>query len=254
MKEEDILGVDASVDDQTGWSEFKEPWKDSTTALVIDPYHENGLNFDQLATEPRVAGIIHKASEGLQTDGELYGTRRDEARRRGYKWGSYHLGRPHHPIRQADFYLATAQPTDDDLMALDLEDVTSSDMSLADAESFVSHIKQQTGRYPLVYVTGKVRDAITENYGSESVFAQAPLWYARYLRGNDITRFFPSRLWSTYTLWQFASEINCPSKDGLTCPFSVPIPGTGYDMDVNVFYGTVAELRSKWPFTFRESA
>jgi hypothetical protein len=38
--------------------EFQEPWKDLTTALVLD-HQENRLEFDSLVNEPRVAGIIH---------------------------------------------------------------------------------------------------------------------------------------------------------------------------------------------------
>ena len=47
-------------------------------------------------------------------------------------------------------------------------------------------------------------------------------------------------MWSDYTLWQFSSEINCsPTK---TCLYRVP--GTAYDMDVNVFNGTEAALKA----------
>jgi lysozyme len=236
---------------QINHGEFKEPWKDSNTALVLDLYGPNQLDFDELASEPRVAGIIHKASERLVKD-PLYADRKPEAKQRGYKWGSYHLGRPGDPIAQADFYLEKANPTDDEVMGLDIEDTTDHSMSLANAERFVARIKEKTRRYPLLYITGKVRDALLESFGPRSEFAKTPLWYARYRRDNDITQFFPTKLWTTYTLWQFASEINCPSKDGLTCPLPRPIPGTEYDMDVNIFWGTVDDLRNKWPFTFRE--
>src|SRR5688500_13712387 len=91
--------------------EFKAPWKEPDKAIVLDAYWKNKLVWDDLANEPRVAGIIHKASENLTAD-RKYAERKAEAKRRGYKWGSFHLGRPGDPIRQADFYIATAQPTD----------------------------------------------------------------------------------------------------------------------------------------------
>jgi hypothetical protein len=137
-------------------------------------------------------------------------------------------------------------------MALDLEDTSSASMSVADARLFIKQIKEKTGRYPMVYVTGNVRDAILKAASDPaSEFAKTPLWYAQYRADFDITKFFPTTLWPTYTLWQFASEINCPSKRQLPCPLAAPIPGTDYEMDVSIYFGTVEELRSKWPFTVR---
>src|SRR5262249_6610331 len=103
---------------QTG--EFNHPWTDPTTAIVLDPYQDNSINWDKVATDTRVVGVIHRGTIGLRKD-TLYKTRRDEAKSRGYKWGSYHLGRPGDPIVQADFYLTTIAPTDDEVMALDIE-------------------------------------------------------------------------------------------------------------------------------------
>ena len=44
--------------------EFQRPWDDPKTALVIDPYHANPIDWDKLKTEPRVVAIIHKATIG----------------------------------------------------------------------------------------------------------------------------------------------------------------------------------------------
>jgi len=208
---------------QTIPGEFYEPWKDATKALVLDPFGGNGLDWNELTKEPRVAGIIHKASEPMWDErlrrrvlklDPKYIIRRAEAKRRGYKWGSYHLGRPGYPVAQADFYLSEAQPADDEVMALDLEDTTDKRfMNLVEAQIFIERIREKTGRYPLLYMTDKVRKAILEKYGTDrdSVFAKTPLWYARYCQ--DIRGVFPAPtpFWDSYTLWQFASEINCPS-------------------------------------------
>jgi hypothetical protein len=35
--------------------EFDHPWDDPTTALLIDPYYANSIDWDKLATEPRGA-------------------------------------------------------------------------------------------------------------------------------------------------------------------------------------------------------
>lgn len=245
---------------QSGSSEFHEPWKDPTKAIVLDSFWKNKLDLSALAEDSRVAGIIHKASEGFTAD-RKYTERKAEALRRGYKWGSYHLGRPGDPVKQADFYLKTAQPGDDEVLALDLEDTSSRDMNLRNAQRFIKHIREKTGRYPLLYVTDRVRRSILANYGTDSVFAKTPLWYARVCQ--DINCYFPNTLWSSYTLWQFASEQNCPSKTNAKrrcapqvcplneCPLLAPVPGTDFEMDVNIFNGTVEELRSKWPFIVR---
>lgn len=219
-------------------AEFDAPWNDPQVALVIDPYYANALKWDALATEPRVVAIIHKATIGTQGLDKAYWTRKAEARQRGYLWGSYHWGVAGHPEQQADHYLDTVKPGEDELIALDLEDATSKTlMSAAEAVRFIERIHARTGRYPVLYTNHASAALISKTYKS-SVFAHTPLWYARFKA--QVTD-FPTGLWPTYTLWQFSSEIK-PQK---------PIPGTRSDMDVNVFNGSVEQLRAAWPLTKR---
>jgi lysozyme len=226
---------------QTG--EFNQPWRDGRTAIVIDPYQGNGIVWDELARDARVAGIIHRASIGRTADSR-YAARREEAKRRGYKWGSYHLGRAGDPIAQADFYLSTARPADDEVMALDIESLNEkTDMSLANARRFILRIKEKTGRYPMFYANDTVTRQLSTRFRGDEVFSKTPLWYARFLsRIKD----FPTGVWDTYTLWQFSSEINCKPPRPERCLYRVP--GTATDMDVNVYRGTVEELKANWPF------
>jgi lysozyme len=224
-------------------SEFNEPWRNPGVALAIDPYEGNNIDWDRLATDKRVIAIIHRATIGERADTK-YGERRDEAKQRGYKWGAYHFGKPGDPIKQADFFLETVKPTSDDLLALDLEsDDTSKHMSFADARLFIARIKEKTGRYPVVYANNLVTKAIALQYGADDVFAQTHLWYARFKR--RVTD-FPNGTWKTYTLWQFSSEMNCKADDRNSCLYTVP--GTEYDMDVDVYNGTVEDLKRRWPF------
>src|SRR6266545_412331 len=109
---------------ETVAGEFAEPWKDRSRALVIDAFAGNPIDWEKLATEPRVVGIIHKATTGTRKLDPKYEERRAEARRRGYLWGSYHWGTAGDGASQADFYLDTAKPVDDEVIALDLEDVS----------------------------------------------------------------------------------------------------------------------------------
>ena len=214
---------------------YDEPWKRPQTALILDAYAENALDWAELAAEPRVAGIIHKASQGLTAD-PAYQARKTEARLHGYVWGSYHLGQRGDPEQQADFYLNAVQPTADELIALDLESLEgSSAMTLDEAERFIQRIYDAIGRYPVVYGNHSVITALSAR-GPDSVFAKTPLWYARFRQ--DIPD-FPTGVWPSYTLWQFSSEINV----------QIRIPGTRPDIDVNVFFGTREQLVQLWPFS-----
>ena len=223
--------------------EFNEPWKDPKIAIAIDPFEGNDIDWDQLATDPRVVAIIHRATIGDRAD-KKYAERKIEAKKRGYKWGAYHFGKPGDPIKQADFFLDTVKPAKDDLIALDLEsDDATKHMSFEDARVFIRRIREKTGRYPFVYANNLVTKAIADRYGVDDVFARTHLWYARFKK--TVTD-FPVGTWKTYTIWQFSSEINCNPENRDACLYTVP--GTAYDMDVDVYNGTIEELRSKWPF------
>src|SRR2546429_1107760 len=123
--------------------EFHEPWKNPNVALVIDPFEGNDIDWEKLATDKRVVGIIHRATIGDRAD-KKYAERKIEAKKRGYRWGAYHFGRPGDPIKQADFFLETVKPAKDDLLALDLDDTDpAQNMSFDEARIFLQRIKQQ---------------------------------------------------------------------------------------------------------------
>lgn len=225
-------------------NEFFEPWKDPTRAIVLDPYQENELDFDRLSTDSRVVAIIHQATKGAHRDIE-YARRKKAAKMRGYKWGSYHLGLPGDPVAQADFYLSTAQPEEDEVMALDIEGLDPrKDMTLANARRFIRRVREKTGRYPLLYVNDDVARQVSRRYGRDEVFSKMFLWYARFRK--DIPD-FPRGTWDTYKLWQFSSEINCKKNNQRACLYRAP--GTAFDMDVNVYNGSIDDLRRDWPFS-----
>lgn len=223
--------------------EFNAPWKNPKVAIAIDPYEGNPIDWDQLATDTRVVAIIHRATIGDRAD-KKYAERKIEAKKRGYKWGAYHFGKPGDPVKQADFFLETVKPEKDDLIALDLEsDDATKHMSFDEARIFINRIKEKTGRYPFVYANNEVTKAISDKYGPDDGFAQTRLWYARFKRNVSD---FPQGMWKTYTIWQFSSEQNCSPANRPACLYTVP--GTEYDMDVDVYNGTIEDLRSKWPF------
>lgn len=218
------------------------PWRNPRNALVIDLYEKNTLDWDRLAGAPRVAAIIHRASKGLVADA-AYARRRSIARQRGYCWGSFHVGTTNDPVQQADFYLRTIGAAEDEVMALDLEDVTGGKfMNIGQAQAFLRRIQQKTGRFPLVYAGRQTILAIRQTPGRSHVFARTCLWYARYA---DAATDIPAGIWRDYTLWQFA----CESRHGAAAGSAfLPIPGTRTDIDVSVFNGSADELRRQWPF------
>lgn len=246
-------------------SEFSEPWLRSDRALVIDAYEYNEIDWQELATDKRIAAFINKASDGMPpayrcsgTDAErdlcsalwkrysvareLYHTRKTVAKALGLKWGAYHLGRPGNPEEQADHFIEFAEPEEDDLVALDIEDNDPEKwMSLEDAEIFARRIKARLGRYPILYTNGSTAKYIADNRLRYPLLSRLPLWYARYR--PEIAEYFPKGNWDSYALWQFSSLNNCNEK---TCPYRVP--GTPHNIDVNVAAMDADKLRAAWPF------
>lgn len=222
-------------------SEFNRPWADSAGAIIIDPYYQNLFDFNLIRNDKKLVAIIHKASGGLKAD-DSCGARKMEALKRGYLWGSYHLGKPGDPIKQADFYLACARPDSNEVIALDIEDTnTLRAMSIPNAIKFIKRVKEKTGRYPLLYINNDVCSYISKHFGNDTTIGHCKLWYARFA---DKFTAIPSGIWTKYTLWQFCSEINC--RRNHECLYA--IPGTRYDIDINVYNGSATELKQKWPF------
>lgn len=249
-------------------SDFNQPWRDKSKALVIDAYEYNSIDWQKLVTNKRITGFINKASDGLspiyagnckgnQTEKklckalwkrfavtkELYQTRKQIAKSLGLKWGAYHLGRPGNPIAQADHFLDFTQPDADDLLAIDIEDNDPKKwLSLKDAERFARRIHQRIGRYPILYTNGSTADYIAAHRKKYPLLSRLPLWYARYK--PNIGKHFPEGNWARYDLWQFAANINCKKRS--KCPYKTA--GTPWDIDINVSTLTPDGLRAAWPF------
>lgn len=227
--------------------DFNSPWLNSNTPIILDAYHKNSIDWNKLREDKRVAGIIHKATEGETFADPKYQSRRNLAKANGYKWGSFHLLKKGNPIKQAEFYLNNIGPdTSDEIMALDVEctENTSCDalkykVSVEEIKTFLIYIKQKTGRYPILYANRFVVEELSEKFSNDEIFTKTPLWYARFRKKVDD---FPEGIWKTYTFWQFSSEINC--QPGEECLYKVP--GTFSDMDINVYNGTIEEMRTNW--------
>lgn len=245
-------------------NKFNEPWKSSERALIIDGYEYNEFDLAEIGSDKRIAAFIHKGSDGLPekyrctgdaeevvlcktkwrryaVGKELYQTRRAFAKTMGLKWGAYHLARPGNPVEQAEHFIEYTNPTEDEAIVLDIEDIDAEKwMSLADAEIFARHIRMRLGRWPMLYTNGNTAKYIAKNRMQYQILSRLPLWYARYK--PDIKTYFPKGNWDTYDIWQFQSQINCNKR---RCPYRVK--GANVDIDVNVVDMSVEELRAVWP-------
>ena len=226
--------------DETDMSSFNRPWDKSHTSIVIDAYEGNSIDWNKMATDTKVVGVIHRSSIGMKVDTQ-YKARRKIALERGYLWGAYHLGRPGNTIAQADFFLSLVQDDPDTLMILDLEDTTNSGsfMSIPEAIVFMEYVYEKTGKIPTVYANHSTTVLLNQKVKNHPLFQQSKLWYARFKA--NVTD-FPAAIWPNYFLWQFSSEINCTTTG--SCLYNVP--GTKADMDVNVFNGSATDLAAKW--------
>lgn len=218
---------------------FNKPWIVSGSSIVIDAYEGNSIDWNKMASDKKVVGVIHRSSIGTRTDTQ-YVSRKKIALERGYLWGAYHLGYRGNTIAQADLFLSLINDEPNTLMILDLEDTSSGNlMSVEEAAVFMDYVYEKTGRIPVVYANHSVTLMLNQKVKSNNLFQQSKLWYARFK--SSVTD-FPKGVWSEYFLWQFSSEINCSTTG--SCLYNVP--GTKFDMDVNVFYGSRRELEEQW--------
>ncbi len=218
---------------------FYSPWKKEWTSIVIDAYQGNSIDWDKMATDERMVGVIHRSSIGLRVDTK-YKSRREIARERGYLWGAYHLGYKGNVKAQVDLFLSLVKDDPEALMILDLEDTTNGTfMTIPEAVTFMEMVYERTGRIPVVYSNHSTLKKLNSSVANNPVLQQSKLWYARF-KSNVYD--YPAGIWPNYFLWQFSSEINC-SRTG-SCLYNVP--GTKYDMDVNVYYGTKDDLAVNW--------
>ena len=128
---------------------------------IIDVNHENSLNFAKLQ-EAEIVAIVHKATEGSTFKDAKYQSRKKQALKLGFLWGAYHFSSGADPVAQVDNFLSVEDAEDPKtLIALDWEDSTSGDnMTLAQAQEFVSEVKKRTGRFPLVYGGHLIRENV----------------------------------------------------------------------------------------------
>jgi lysozyme len=209
-----------------------EPEERARLNVVIDLSHHNTITDWQAICDDGIVAVIHKATQGTGFVDERYAGRRERARELDLLWGAYHFGEGGDPVGQARHFLDTAQPDDRTLLALDFErNPHGSSMRLVEAEAFVRHVREETGRWPVLY-TGRwyIREFIGD--APSTLLSECPLWVAYYQEAPVL----PAQ-WRTWTLWQYT--------DGAAGPEPRAVRGV-VRCDRNWFNGPREELELLW--------
>jgi lysozyme len=206
---------------------------------IVDVAHGEAGGDVAAAASHGLAALWAKVSQGKDWLDPSYARFRDAARAAGILFGDYHFASGSSPgAQQAEWFLAHADPAA--LHALDWEhnpDTRDGDMTLADAEAFVTHVFARTGRWPVLYSGASfLRERAIP---SSSVLGHCPLWIAQY---GERPMHIPSP-WSAFDLWQYTDVADGPT-DRVMYPRHTP--GLGVKVDRSCFRGSFDELCTWW--------
>lgn len=195
--------------------------------------------FKKVATN--AAFVIHKATQGLNTNDPLYAERRKPVEDAELLWGAYHFNTGDNVQNQVDHFFNAAKPDANTLMALDFEDNKQSQMNLDEAVEFLSIGDKLLGRKLKIYSGNRIKALIINTDPAIRNFLAAhDLWGCEYgpeWKNIDVNqRPLP---WDKPFIWQFTG-------DGVG-PYPHTIPGVvTKGIDINRFEGTSNELKAKW--------
>ena len=200
--------------------------------VVVDLSHHNqNLDFSEMKDPGGILGIIHKATQGVKYADPTYDDHMTRALDAGLLWGAYHFGTGADGIEQAQHFLDVVQPDGQTLLALDFEaNPHGPSMNLEDARSFVTHINQITGHWPVLYSGYYIKQLLGSNH--DPILQQCPFWLAQY----GPTAVVPPN-WQTWTLWQYT--------DGGAGPTPHDVAGAGL-CDRDYYNGDLAALQAGW--------
>jgi lysozyme len=220
---------------------------------VIDISHGVTVSDFGAIRQSGILGLIHKATEGGDWVDPSYAVRRPLAEQAGLLWGAYHFGTRQYPgSDQAMSFLSVVRPGASTLIALDLEPNDGNPrntMTLAQAEAFVTTVRQQTGRLPMLYthpqwangqIYGRRRLSLGQPVQPGSLLAQCDLWLADYREQPEIPWAWADRGWK---LWQYAA--NQTETDVAYGSQARAVAGVTH-CDRNLFAGDTSGLYRFW--------
>jgi len=198
---------------------------------VVDVSHHNGNPDFAVLKAAGILGVIHKATQGTNGPDPTYAAHKASAQAAGLLWGAYHFGTGDDGVAQADSFLRVVGDPAGQVLVLDFEpNTTGPSMSLEEARAFVTHVKEQTGRYPGLYSGHYIKDLL--GTGTDPVLGACWFWLAQY----GPTAVVPPN-WSNWTLWQYT--------DGALGPDPKAIPGAGL-FDRDLFNGSASDFQAFW--------
>jgi lysozyme len=199
---------------------------------VIDLSHHNqNPDFESIQGGGEILGIIHKATQGVGYTDPTYAANKANALANGLFWGAYHFGTGSDGVQQAQHFLEVVQPDAQTLLVLDLEaNGQGPSMTLEEARAFVTHVNQETGRWPGLYSGHYIKDLLGTN--TDPVLSNCWFWLSQY----GPTAVVPAN-WSDWTMWQYT--------DGAAGPDPHSVPGAG-TCDRDRFNGDAVSLRTLW--------
>ena len=185
-----------------------------------------------------VTGVIYKATQGATGVDPTFASAEAKARAAGLWWGAYHFGTggdgsDADGVTQAQHFLASIPHPEKTLLVLDFEsNPTGPTMTLEQARRFVTHVQEQTGRWPGFYSGDHIKQVLLGT--ADPVLVNCWLWIAQYAH----TPVIPP-CWPTWTMWQYSDGAHpVPAPD--------PVPGFGH-CDRSRFNGGIAQLEKLWP-------
>jgi lysozyme len=199
--------------------------------VVVDISHHNGnINFTKVKAAGML-GVIQKATQGQGNIDPTYKTNKIKAIDAGLLWGAYHFATGSDGLKQAENFLNVVGDASKTLLVLDFEpNLTGPSMTLEEARAFVTHVNEQTGRFPGFYSGHFIKQLLGSNL--DPVLANCWFWLAQY----GPTPVVPVN-WKTWTMWQYT--------DGVIGPEPHKVDSLGR-CDRDKFNGTEAQLRKVW--------
>lgn len=189
-------------------------------------HHQGDIDWKAVkATEKQeypIRFVFMKATEGGDYKDRRFAENFRKAGEVGLIRGAYHFYNPHtDPIRQADFFISQVKLQKGDLApVLDIERKPF-DKSLlqADLKKFLNRLEQHYGVKPIIYTSYKYKT----RYLNAPDFEAYPFWIAHYYVD----------MLSYEGAWQFWQHTDYGT-----------VPGIETNVDLNVFNGSLQELKS----------
>jgi lysozyme len=198
---------------------------------VVDISHHNGDVNLVKAKADGILGVIQKATQGQSGNDPTFKTNRTKASDAGLMFGAYHFATGSDGLKQAEHFLEVVGSVKDVLLVLDFEpNPTGPSMTLEEARAFVTHVAEQTGRFPGLYSGHYIKQLLGSN--KDDVLSQCWFWLAQY----GPTAVVPAN-WPTWTMWQYT--------DGAFGPQPHSVAGIGR-CDRDKFQGDETQLKKLW--------